>query len=46
MTRNFEVKGTKKDYEILEKYGFDFEKNFEQIIKNVAKELREYEKEK
>lgn len=33
----------KEDYEICEKYGFFFEKNFEEMVKNVARQLRECE---
>lgn len=43
MTQQFEVQMTKEDYEICEKYGFSFEKNFEEMVKNVARQLRECE---
>ena len=43
MTKQFEIQITKEDYEICEKYGFFFEKNFEEMVKNVARQLRECE---
>ena len=46
MTKQFDVQINEKDYEICERYGFDFEKNFEEMIKDVAKELREVERRK
>lgn len=40
MKYNFELNINKKDYELLKKYGFAFEKNFEQQVKDVANEIR------
>ncbi len=42
MTKTFEVKMDKEDYELLMEYGFYFEKNFEQMVKDVATEIRSY----
>lgn len=46
MTKKFEIQMNKEDYEICEKYGFFFEKNFEEIVKDVAKQLRKCENNK
>ncbi len=40
MKYKFEVNINKKDYELLSKWGFAFEKNFEQQAKEVANEIR------
>ena len=42
-TRQFVLQIKDEDYEICKRYGFDFNKNFEEMIKEVAKELRESE---
>ena len=42
-TRQFVLKVSDEDYEICKRYGFDFNKNFEEMIKEVARELREGE---
>ena len=41
--RQFVLKVSDEDYEICMRYGFDFNKNFEETIKEVARELREAE---
>jgi hypothetical protein len=46
MKYNFELNINKKDYELLNKWGFAFEKNFEQLVKDVANETRRCLKEK
>ena len=45
-TRQFVLRVSDEDYEICKRYGFDFNKNFEEMIREVANELREAEKEK
>ena len=42
-TRQFVLKISDEDYEICKRYGFDFNKNFEEMIKEVARELRKGE---
>lgn len=37
-----EIEIQKKDYDILTKYGYYFEKNFEEVAKDVARQLREH----
>ena len=44
-TRTFTIELSKEDFEILDRYGFFFEKNFEEQAKSVANQLRECEKE-
>lgn len=46
MKYNFELNINKKDYELLNKWGFAFEKNFEQQAKDVANEIRKCLKER
>lgn len=43
-TRQFVLRISDEDYEICKRYGFDFNKNFEEMVKEVAEELREAEK--
>ena len=43
--RTFTIELSKEDFEILDKYGFYFEKNFEEQAKDVANQLRQCEKE-
>lgn len=45
MQKTFNLKLNKKDYDLCVKYSFYFEKNFEQMVKDVANEIRKYEKE-
>ena len=46
MKYKFELNINKKDYELLNKWAFTFEKNFEEQAKNVANEIRRCLKEK
>ena len=45
MKKQFEVmiEVDEQDYEICDKYGFAFSRNLEEMIKDVAKELRKAE---
>ena len=43
-TRQFVLRISNEDYEICERYDFDFNKNFEEMVKEVARELRKTEK--
>lgn len=40
MEKEFKVKISKKDFELLDKYGFYFEKNIEVYLHNIANEMR------
>lgn len=42
MVKTFKVKMDKEDYKLLTEYGFYFEKNFEQMVKDVATEIRSH----
>ena len=44
-TRQFVLHISDEDYEICKRFGFNFNKNFEEMIKEVAKQLREAENE-
>lgn len=40
MKKDFNVNISKKDFDLLNKYGFYFEKNIEEYLKSVADEMR------
>lgn len=44
MKKTFEIEISKKDFEILNKYGFFFEKNIQEYIKDIANQVREAER--
>lgn len=44
MKKTFEIEICKKDFEILNKYGFFFEKNIQEYIKDIANQVREAER--
>ena len=45
MKKTLEINISKKDFALLEKYGFYFEKNIEEYLKDIANEVRQAEKE-